>query len=367
MVLGCDDPIEPLPGPQDTLTVTIGDRPLPDGIVGYAYNVALEARGGDGTYTWSVVSGQLPAGLNLDGFSVSGTSTVHGYFPILFEVESAGARDTATLAIRIFESQLMQELLGPLDNVIFGSLERMRNDISQNPGLATQFQAKIEMLSDPSLEGQIINGSMFDLSEFTNSQGEIVPLFVVFPRDSMRAGALQDRSLVSQTVGVLENFVQVSWPWPRVREWYGFSIGNSGGGGDLNMEDRGTYAERALPHDAILRHELAHSYIGHESLTQFLEVFAVNVIDTGTGDFAAWTYLRGNYVAFADSNTGAWALMDIYQLIGEAAMGRAYNAVYQINPLYGVPLSDAAKQVFVNEAPADVIQQVEAIVHKIVF
>ena len=47
------------------LTITTGS-PLPDGTQGVAYSASLAATGGTAPYTWSVTSGQLPAGLALD-------------------------------------------------------------------------------------------------------------------------------------------------------------------------------------------------------------------------------------------------------------------------------------------------------------
>jgi hypothetical protein len=52
---------------------------LPNGSVGAAYNQTLTASGGTGPYTFSVVSGTLPAGLTLTaGGVLSGTPTAPG-------------------------------------------------------------------------------------------------------------------------------------------------------------------------------------------------------------------------------------------------------------------------------------------------
>ncbi|MCL5884659.1 MAG: Ig domain-containing protein [Deltaproteobacteria bacterium] len=54
--------------------------PLPDGVVGSAYNQTLAASGGTPPYAWSIVTGSLPAGLSLNQNTgqISGTPTTAG-------------------------------------------------------------------------------------------------------------------------------------------------------------------------------------------------------------------------------------------------------------------------------------------------
>ena len=63
----CDDPIVVLQE-IETPTITTSER-LPDAVKGEAYSTQLAATGGDGNYTWTILSGDLPDGLTL---SVSG-------------------------------------------------------------------------------------------------------------------------------------------------------------------------------------------------------------------------------------------------------------------------------------------------------
>jgi hypothetical protein len=120
------------------------------------------------------------------------------------------------------------------------------------------------------------------------------------------------------------------------------------------MEDRASWAARGvtLPYDAVIAHELAHSYVGNEALTQFLELYAHNVRVTGSTDIANWTAKRG-YTGPQASNTGLRALLDIYVIVGPAVMSQAYKAILPLNPGYGVELSAAVQQAFVNAVPAD--------------
>ena len=61
--------------------LVITTQTLPDATVAVPYSASLEASGGRGAYTWSLVSGALPLGLTLnDDGSVTGTSTAQGTF-----------------------------------------------------------------------------------------------------------------------------------------------------------------------------------------------------------------------------------------------------------------------------------------------
>jgi uncharacterized protein YjdB len=94
-------------GKTDIATITVYavlgvlTSSLADGVVGVAYNQNLAATGGNGTYTWTVTSGVLPAGLILDGATgvISGTPTAIGTEN--FTVEVVSGLQTATRALSI--------------------------------------------------------------------------------------------------------------------------------------------------------------------------------------------------------------------------------------------------------------------------
>ena len=90
----------PPPGtPPDIRTTT-----LPQGTVNQPYNHPVDATGGTGALTWSIVAGALPAGLTLNSTNgeISGTPTVAGTSLFTVRVQdAAGLSDFQALSITI--------------------------------------------------------------------------------------------------------------------------------------------------------------------------------------------------------------------------------------------------------------------------
>ena len=91
-----------------SLSITITSAPtvttssLPGGTVGVAYSQTLAATGGDGSYSWTISSGVLPAGLSLSAAgTISGTPTAAGAATFTVQVTSAGLSGTASLTITV--------------------------------------------------------------------------------------------------------------------------------------------------------------------------------------------------------------------------------------------------------------------------
>lgn len=74
---------------EDVLTVTTAS--VPNAINGQPYTFTLEAAGGIAPYSWSVMSGSLPAGIALSAAGIlSGTPSVSGPFSFVAQVTDSG-------------------------------------------------------------------------------------------------------------------------------------------------------------------------------------------------------------------------------------------------------------------------------------
>jgi hypothetical protein len=88
------------PAPVATPAVVISTTTLIGGTSGVAYSQTLAATGGNGTFTWSVTAGTLPAGLTLSSAGVlSGTPTTVATSN--FTVQVASGTSTATQALSV--------------------------------------------------------------------------------------------------------------------------------------------------------------------------------------------------------------------------------------------------------------------------
>src|SRR5215467_9023009 len=107
------DSLSPPQAVQKTLTLTINTPPaplsitttsLPAGTVGQAYNQTVQATGGTGPLTWSIVAGTLPQNLGINPMTgvISGTPTAAGTSSFTVQVaDSAGQAVTQALSITI--------------------------------------------------------------------------------------------------------------------------------------------------------------------------------------------------------------------------------------------------------------------------
>ena len=80
---------------------------LPAGTVGNSYNGSVQATGGNTPYTWSIISGALPAGLQLDSSNgaITGTPTASGTANFTVQVQdSNSATDSKALSITVNSS-----------------------------------------------------------------------------------------------------------------------------------------------------------------------------------------------------------------------------------------------------------------------
>ncbi len=94
---------------------------LPSVTRGVVYNQALSATGGTQPYTWSLLSGALPAGLTLTGNTITGTPTTAGTANFTVRVTDATSRTAQRdYAITVIPTTLSLEV-APLLETLMGS------------------------------------------------------------------------------------------------------------------------------------------------------------------------------------------------------------------------------------------------------
>jgi hypothetical protein len=89
--------------------LAISTTSLPDGVTGVAYSANLVATGGTGSYSWTVTSGSLPAGLTLgtNGL-ISGTPSGTGPSSFTAQVASGTQTQSSTFLISVYEALTIQ-------------------------------------------------------------------------------------------------------------------------------------------------------------------------------------------------------------------------------------------------------------------
>jgi hypothetical protein len=263
--------------------------------------------------------------------------------------------------------QAINEMIFSLNNSISWTLTSLIDDMPRNPNITSYIQAKITLLQDPNLYSKIVSGNFFVVDSVVSTNGHQTVIIAVYPASDMRVGAAQAVQSVKLGIPILESFMALPFPRTQIRIWYGFQVGGAGADGTIYAEDQVSYESRfregMLPYELLFYHELSHSYIGHESLNQFLELYQYNLVHTGSTAYQDWT----NYRVPKENWPWINAILDIYQLIGNDAMANAYRILYTMNPPYGQSLSQQCQQVFVDQAPADLKSQVATLAAKITY
>ena len=286
--------------------------------------------------------------------------------PVTVRARVEGVSDSAAVSVVTSGSVLIDGMLRGIDEFVRVMVQNNTDLLPLNPHLSDAIARKITLLSRPGLSSSIVRGQYIESAATSGARD--VPIAAVFAADTMRDRVGLAVGELQRALPALESFVGAPLPASHISIWYGFALGSRGGGGSLYMEDQGTYdatrTSAALPYLAIVDHELAHSWIGHESLTQFLELYLYNTTRTGSPDIAHWTHTRG-YAPDRPDNTGVHAILDIYRILGLTPMSAAFHELHTIRPPYGLPLSDAARAAIIDRAPADRRADVAALVDRI--
>jgi hypothetical protein len=258
------------------------------------------------------------------------------------------------------KSVRLTNILSSLEYIISSELEIVENTLPDNPHLTSELNEKIDLLKNPDLINTILEEELYYIDFYLSNDGRAIPITIVFPELEMKKDAINMVEKSKIALFHFENFL-FSYPHDGLGIKYGFRIGACGGGGGIKIEDRKTYDSRfeegMVPYDAIIYHEIGHSYVGNEQINQFLEIYVYNLINTGSSKFGDWIYVRSYYTWEFDRN-GYIALLEIYQLIGEDKMANAYRIVCEINPAYGEPLPQECIQAFIDQAPEHLRLQV---------
>lgn len=111
---------------QSTLTLSTPD--LPDGTLGFDYFALLDAEGGDGQFSFEVVTGRLPSGLTLtaDG-RLSGQPEATGTFDFTLQVSSGGQNGTRTYSVEIVSTGRPLEIVWSEAGFAYRGLPYERN------------------------------------------------------------------------------------------------------------------------------------------------------------------------------------------------------------------------------------------------
>jgi hypothetical protein len=83
--------------------VSVTTSSLPNAQVGVDYSETLEVLGDSNTYTWSIITGSLPNGLNLDKTTgnIYGTPTIYGTYDFTIQVYDGIGKATQALSISV--------------------------------------------------------------------------------------------------------------------------------------------------------------------------------------------------------------------------------------------------------------------------
>jgi acid phosphatase len=213
--------------PHLAITTTL----LPSGQLQVGYSASLQAISGTPPYTWSILSGQLPAGLLLSSTTgiISGIPTAAGSFSVAFQVmDSAGGATSAAFSLNIATPLPA----APFGHVIIVAEENANyTDIIGNPtvpylnslanqfGLATQYYANIP--------GSISAYFMWTTGQILTTNNGLTPLTFPVSVDN-----------------VVRELVPVGLTWKQYAE----SIPSVGYiGGDAVGPDGGTFYTRHVP------------------------------------------------------------------------------------------------------------------------
>lgn len=258
-------------------TVTVSPSPsvtttyLPAGVVETAYAFTLQSSGGTGSLTWSIASGNLPAGLTLNAGTgrISGTPTIMGTTNFTVQVTDSAATPvsaTQSLSITIANGLIVTTTLLPN-----GSLNVVYSTMLQAAGGTTPYSWSITSGSLPA--GLSLNARTGEISGAPVASG--TSNFTVQVTDSAPNTASATQSL-SITITSPLIITTTLLPNGMVNVAYNARLQASGGTGPYSW----SIAAGSLP--AGLSIEISTGVISGTPATSQKSSFTVQVTDAST-------------------------------------------------------------------------------------
>jgi hypothetical protein len=201
---------------------------LPDGESGTAYNQTVSATGGVTPYSWSIISGSLPAGLSLGSSTgtISGTPTAYGTSNFTVRVtDSQGTPDTDDQALSIYVAP--EDLVITTSSLPGGTVSQAYSETVQATGGVTPYSWSIVSGSLPA--GLSLGSSTGTISGTPTT--EETANFTVRVTDSQGTPDTDDQALsIEITGGVADlDITTTSLPDGKVQQSYNQTLQATGG------------------------------------------------------------------------------------------------------------------------------------------
>jgi hypothetical protein len=221
-------------------------------------------------------------------------------------------------------------------------IDKCNEGINRDDVNSKYWERKKRILTDEYLFVSIIQNELFKTYTYKGNYKEI-PIVIIYPQIDMRNTVENISILLSQTIYRLEKIFG-EYPEPDLFILYGFSLDTNS---IIQLEDKETFDERnrelielnqgviggIINWHQLLPHELSHSYFESEAITQFLEIYIINLITQNSSDTRDWKSGRNDWT-FNDEgyieleNYGSPGLLKIYNLIGQEKMELLLNELY---------------------------------------
>ena len=285
---------------------------LPSATVGTAYTQTLAATGGNGSYTWAVTAGALPAGLSLNVSSgaITGTPTTAATSNFTVQATSAGLTDTKALSITVATSgsSLANECNAPSSSWIWCDnfdVNRL-SSYSEHNGAG----------SFPRQTGVGVDGSTGMAGTFTAGNLSLSNLI-------LNIGANADQGYLRPVDGGVLNYRDVYW-----RIFVRTQAGCTGGGGkkltrSVVIIDK-NWSTAAMGHvwnpSSTARNLQADPARGTDA--------AGNVLTSGWNDFGNFTWLGSAQGSTDLFSPNVWYCIEVHMQLNDLGLSNGVLEVW---------------------------------------